>query len=245
MASFNLRNGRAFDGLDSWPFRRAAAAAAVDQLGADVVALQEAYRCQLRSILRRLPRYRAVGEGRSGHGRGERSPILWDPTVLELLEHRTRWYGADPDRPGTRLPSARFPRVATIARFRLGRSGTEVQVVSTHLDAAERPNRLASAEQLVSWLAEDEPVVVLGDLNAGPASEVVEVLLRAGLRDALAGVEGGTEHRFTGATDGRRIDHVLVRGGWEVTGSAIAHVRPGGRLPSDHWPVVADLTLPS
>jgi endonuclease/exonuclease/phosphatase family metal-dependent hydrolase len=84
---------------------------------------------------------------------------------------------------------------------------------------------------------------VLGDLNAGPGGDVVAPLLAVGLRDALEGVPGGTAHGFTGRTDGRRIDHVLVSRHWDVVAASIEHPRPGGRLPSDHWPVVADLRL--
>jgi endonuclease/exonuclease/phosphatase family metal-dependent hydrolase len=243
VASFNLRNGRAFDGWSSWPFRRRATAAAIAGLEADVLGLQEAYRCQLRWLLRRLPRYEGVGEGRSGRGRGERTPVLWDRRALVLVDHATRWYGAEPDRPGSLLPGARFPRVATRCRLRVLATGAEVVVVSTHLDAQDPARRRTSAEQLAGWLDLAEPTVVLGDLNAGPDGDVVAPLLRAGLRDALAGLPGGTVHGFTGATDGRRIDHVLVSGHWEVLAASIEHPRPGGRLPSDHWPVVADLRL--
>jgi endonuclease/exonuclease/phosphatase family metal-dependent hydrolase len=244
VASFNVRNGRAFDGWRSWPFRRRATAAAIASLDADVVGLQEAYRCQLRWLLRRLDGYAAAGEGRDGGGRGEHTPVLWRRNRLDLVEHRTRWYGDEPDRPGIRLPGARFPRVATACRLRWRATGTELLVVSTHLDAAVPANRIAAAEHLAAWVAGSGPVVVLADLNAGPTSDVLAPLRAVGLRDALAGVEGGTEHGFTGATDRRRIDHVLVSAEIEVAASSIAHPRPGGRLPSDHWPVVADLVLP-
>ena len=244
VVSFNVRNGRAFDGWHSWPFRRRSTAAVVEGLGAAVVGLQEVYACQQRYLLRRLPRLQAVGEGRSGAGRGERCPVLWDPAVVSVVEHRTRWYGADPDRPGTRLAGARFPRVATLCRLRLEvGGGQEVQLVNTHLDAADRGNRIASAEQLAAWLDPAVPRIVLGDLNATPDSPVLAPLLDAGLRDALVDVPGGTEHRFTGATDGRRIDHVLVSDDIEVVSAWIAHGTGSGRLPSDHWPVVADLRL--
>lgn len=244
VASFNLRNGRAVDGWHSWPFRRSAAAAVLDHLHADVVGLQEAYACQRRYLLHRLPRYDAVGDGRDGRGRGEQAPVLFARGGIELVDHRTRWYGDAPDVPGSRLPGARFPRVATFARLRLRATGRSFVAVSTHLDAAVAANRRASALQLAGWLDPAVPTVVLADLNAGPAGDVVGALREAGLRDALAGVPGGTEHAFTGRTDRRRIDHVLVSGHWEVRSSWIAHDRPGGRLPSDHWPVVADLLLP-
>jgi endonuclease/exonuclease/phosphatase family metal-dependent hydrolase len=167
--------------------------------------------------------------------------VLWDRRRVDLIDHRTRWFGAEPHRPGSRLPGARFPRVATWCRLRLVGSGRVLDVVSTHLDAADRANRLTSTEQLASWLDPAVPTVVLGDLNATPDSGVVTALAAAGLRDALVEVEGGTVHGFTGRTDGRRIDHILVSEHLAVTAAAIDHARRRGRLPSDHWPVVAQL----
>ncbi len=243
VATYNVRNGRAPDGRNSWPFRRGATATAIAGLRADLVGLQEAYGWQVRSLLRRLHGIDAVGRGRERRGGGgERNPLLFATERVELLEQRTRWYGATPDEPGTRLPGARFPRVATIAWAELD-SRTRVQVANTHLDATSSTCRQAAAEQLVGWLDPTVPCVVLGDLNAEPDAPELAVLLDAGFRQALSADAGGTFHGWTGATDGARIDHVLVRGPIEVTAAAVAHPRPDGRLTSDHWPVVADLRV--
>lgn len=241
VASFNIRNGRAFDGWRSWPFRRATTATAIDWLDADLLGLQEVFGFQLRGLLRQLGRYDAAGLGRDDGRRGEHSPVLYHRQRVRLLEHRTRWYGEEPDRPGSRWPGATFPRVATMCRLEVG--GTAVVFVSTHLDARSAALRRRSAEQLASWLPVDVPVVVAADLNCDPASPPVQVLLDAGLRHALPPEAGGTEHGFTGRTDRRRIDHLLVGPGIEVLHAHVAHPRPGGRLPSDHWPVVAQLRL--
>jgi len=73
-------------------------------------------------------------------------------------------------------------------------------------------------------------------------------LLAGGLRDTLPelgdrGPRSATHHDWDGSTAGTRIDFVLVGAGWHVAAAEIRHDRPGGRLPSDHWPVVADLRL--
>jgi endonuclease/exonuclease/phosphatase family metal-dependent hydrolase len=244
VASFNVRNGRAFDGWRSWPFRAGDAAAAVAALDADVVGLQEVFAFQLRGLRRRLPHLRAVGRGRNDGRRGEHCPLLWDPAAVRLTASATRWYGDEPDRPGATMPGARFPRIATVCRLEVpALGGAEVQLASTHLDAASAEHRLRSAEQLVGWLDPDLPTVVLGDLNARPGDPPLARLAEAGLRQALPEGAGGTEHAFSGRTDGKRIDHILVSGHLEVVDARVAHPRPRGRLPSDHWPVVADLRL--
>jgi endonuclease/exonuclease/phosphatase family metal-dependent hydrolase len=241
VASFNIRNGRALDGRNAWPFRRRATATAIGELRADVVGLQEAYRCQLRYVVRQLGDVEAVGRGRDRQG-GEATPLLLSRRRIEALEHRTRWYGDEPDRPGLRLPGARHARIATIAWLEV--DGTaRVQVVNTHLDSVSVERRTRSATQLVGWLDPTVPGIVLGDLNAGPDAPELRPLLDAGFRHALPEDAGGTAHQWTGRTDGPRIDHILVRGGLEVAAAEVVQPHPGGRLPSDHWPVVAELRM--
>jgi endonuclease/exonuclease/phosphatase family metal-dependent hydrolase len=240
VATFNIRNGRAFDALRSWPFRARDVATAIASLEAPIVGLQEAYRFQLRSIVRRLGDVRAVGDGRSARRRGEHVPLLVR-SGIPVADVRTRWYGAEPERPGSRLPGAHFPRIATIAVVDL--EGTRVQIVNTHLDSASTEHRTTSAAQLVTWLDPALPRVVLGDLNAGPDAPELAALYEAGLRQALPADAGGTNHDFSGRTDGRRLDHILVSADVEVLDAEIAHPRPRGRLASDHWPVVATLRV--
>lgn len=244
VATANLRNGLALDGRHHWFLRRRATAAVLAGLDADVIGVQEAFGFQARWLHRRLGRgeggYAMVGEGRSARRRGERTSVLVRRSSLEVVDARTRWYGAEPDRPGTRLPGASFPRTATLVRLRAPGGGPEVLVANTHLDEHLDVNRVAAADQLAGWLG-DGPAIVVGDLNAEPGSPPLARLHAAGLRDVLGPDAPGTNHDFTGRTDGRRIDHVLVSPHWTVESARVVTERPGGRLPSDHWPVVARL----
>lgn len=85
--------------------------------------------------------------------------------------------------------------------------------------------------------------IVMGDFNLGLDSPAMNELAKAGLRSVLPTDAGGTFHAWSGATDRQRIDHILVDDGWEVLAAEVRHDRPGGRLPSDHWPIVARLRL--
>lgn len=225
VATYNIRNGRAYDGFHSWPFRRWATAATIAELDADVVGLQEVYRFQHRYLQRRLTGYDGVWRGRARHGRGgEGCPVLFRD--LRLLSWDTRWFGP--------FAEARFPRIATTCRFEA--DGRHFDLTNLHLDAHSRDNRCRSAEQLAGWLDRTVPNIVLGDFNAAADDRVSHALeLRA------VEVDGGTVHQFTGRHDGRRIDHILVSDEWRVIDARV--VRRPGRLGSDHWPVVADLEL--
>jgi endonuclease/exonuclease/phosphatase family metal-dependent hydrolase len=215
----------------------------IRHLDADVLGLQEVFRWQLTWLLARLDGYEATGEGRSRRRRGEACPVLTRRDRLRVVEARTRWFGAEPDRPGGRLPRASFPRLATLVTVaeRDG-NGVPFLVVNTHLDERRPENRRAAAAQLVTWLPTGTPVILLGDLNTTEDDDAVFSVLRAaGLRSALPADAGGTAHQFRGGTGGRRIDHILVSDHWEVEEAAVVTESVGRFLPSDHWPVRAVL----
>jgi endonuclease/exonuclease/phosphatase family metal-dependent hydrolase len=227
VASFNLRNGLAFDWLHSWPFRRRATAEVVRALDADVLGFQEAYRFQLRSLQKRVPGYTAVGEGRNGGDRGEHTPVLVRGRVESSV---TRWFD---------VTDARFPRIATTAIVDV--RGQRLRFTSTHLDESSSERRRASVEQLVTWFASEQgPHIVVGDCNDTLDDPMFERLRAAGFRSALPADAGGTSHHFSGGTDGRRIDHIFVPTDCEVIE---AHVDHTSRRASDHWPVVATIRL--
>jgi endonuclease/exonuclease/phosphatase family metal-dependent hydrolase len=263
-ASFNIRTGWGWDGLDSWPLRRAATTQAVARLRADVVGLQEVCGFQQRFLLRRLPGYAACGAGRDdGRGRGERSAIVYDTRRVTLERWVTRWFSDTPDAPGSVSWGDPPPRVATLAWFRetaprgdavarhevAPRDGARFGVADVHWDGASAEARARSAEALLAWIGDDLPWVVLGDLNTTADDASVRRLVAAGLRDPLArlgpgGPGGGTHHHWDGRTDWTRIDFVLVTKHWRVRSAAVVHDRVDGRLPSDHWPVLTALALP-
>ncbi len=244
IATFNIRNGRAFDGGSSWPFRRRATLRVIEALDADVVGLQEVYDCQLRWLRRRLPGYAVLGAvGRNGGRRGEMNPVLVRQKLAPAGRAEVRWFGDSPDTPGTKLPGAGFPRLAVVLHLRPPGSPRTVQVVNTHLDEKVAANRVRSVQQILEWTDPALPRVVMGDLNARPEREPLAVLARAGLRPVIGADAGGTAHDFTGQHDGAQIDHILVSPEWDVVSSEIRTDRPGGRLPSDHWPLLAELRL--
>lgn len=226
VASFNIRNGRAFDGWNSWPFRRRATAATIGALDADLIGLQEVYRFQLRYLLGRLPEYTAVGDSRTR--RGERTPVL---SRHGVVGHATRWF---------EVTGGRFPRIATTAIVQV--RGQRVGFTSLHLDEASDARRRASVDQLIRWLADSEvPQIVVGDFNAALDDQMFQALRDAGFRSALDPGAGGTAHHFRGRGGGRQIDHVLVPADAEVLEAKV--IRATGRLPSDHWPVVTHVRL--
>ncbi len=249
VASFNVRTGVKWDGCDSWLLRAGACAAAIAGLDADVVGLQEVRLFQERGLARRLPGYAGAGAGRDdGRGRGERCTVAYRGARLRLMSWTVRWFSDTPGRPGSRSWGNPIARIVTLCRFMDLRTGDRFGLANAHWDGASAASRRRSAEALLGWLDPALPWIVLGDLNATGGDPAVARLIGGGLRDTLAhlgerGPQAGTHHPWDGSTDGTRIDFVLVDRRWDVLSARIDHARPGGRLPSDHWPVVAAVAL--
>jgi endonuclease/exonuclease/phosphatase family metal-dependent hydrolase len=239
IATCNIRNGRAFDGVDTWPFRRRRLVGYLCSLDADVLALQEAFAFQVQAIVAAFDGHAVLGHGRSRRHRGEHVPLLVRRDRLDVTFSSTRWLSDTPEAPGSRLPGSRFPRIATIAGLRDRRNGHTFTVANTHLDEADPDRRHRSTELLAEWSADWTNPILVGDLNATPGAPELAPLLAAGLRDACPSDAPGTSHDFTGRTDGPRIDHVLLAPSWTVSAATVAV--SDGRPPSDHWAVVVDL----
>jgi endonuclease/exonuclease/phosphatase family metal-dependent hydrolase len=244
VASFNIRTSRGRDGPNRWRRRREACLETIRSFSADVVGLQEVRPNQLADLRRAFTAAIIVGSGRNANGHGEHASILVTNAGWTVESTETRWLSATPGVPGSIGWDAGLPRVVTIARLRRG--ATKLGVANTHFDDRGPVARERSAGLIVDWLADepDRPWLVLGDLNAVPTSGPVRTLLAAGFVDPLPPDAGGTEHSFSGATDRTRIDYVLAGPGVDVRAAWVSHaLRPDGRLPSDHWPVLADLLI--
>jgi endonuclease/exonuclease/phosphatase family metal-dependent hydrolase len=217
--------------------------AAIRGFSADIIALQEVRPDQLDDLQQAFPAAQIVGTGRDADGGGEHACVLVPRGRWTVESSETRWLSLTPTEPGSRGWDADLTRVVTLVRLRC--DATRVGVANTHFDHHGTLARERSARLIAEWLDDepDLPWVVLGDLNDVPDSLPLRLLADAGYRDALPADAGGTEHAFTGATDRTRIDYVLAGPGVQVIEGWISHDRPQARLPSDHWPVLADLSV--
>jgi endonuclease/exonuclease/phosphatase family metal-dependent hydrolase len=252
IVTYNIRTVLGRDGWDSWPFRRRTTATVLRNLQPDVAATQEGWRCQVRDLVRQLPGFTCAGVGRNnGSWWGEHCAVLFRTDRFTLDRQATRWFSDTPDVPGSRSWGNALPRIVTMVWLTDRADGTRVGVANAHLDEVSEAVRDRSTAALLEWIAaggtgDDRRWLIVGDLNATATDPSVRRVLDAGWRDALAplpatGDDAGTLNRFTGRRDGPRIDHILLDSGWTVVDGTVGHDRPGGRLGSDHWPVVARL----
>lgn len=243
VATFNIRYGSAADGANGWRHRRGATLSQLSAIEFDVCGLQEVLADQRGYLAGSLTGTRWYGVGRAdGVSDGEQSPIVVRGERLVVSEWTTLWLSERPQVAGSRGWDAKIPRVATAVKGTV--DGVAVGVVNTHLDHRGQRAQIGSARLIADLVrAEQRRWIVMGDFNVEFGSPALNELTRAGLRSVLPSDAGGTFHAWTGATDRRRIDHILVDDGWEVIDGRIVHDRFNGKLPSDHWPISAELRL--
>ena len=252
VVTWNLRTDTAAE-PPHWPARLPGVASVLTDLAPDVIGTQEGSARMLDDLAGSLPsRYAWVGEGRRGGRSDEFTAVFYDTARLELLGHRTSWLSERPDVPGTFSWGSAFPRTATTLRVRDLTDGTAYTVVNTHLDHVSASAREEGA-RLIAAALRGGPTIVMGDFNAAadvsPPEGPYAVLTAAGLVDAVAlhlpdGGGVGTFTDFADAVVGApRIDWVLVSRDLTVSAAGVVtDVAAGGVHPSDHLPVVADVT---
>ena len=242
VGTLNVRNT-----ADRWRERRELLVAQLAELRPDVVGLQELRRrpSQVRWITRRLnqalrlePPYRYHATGKTGlWGLWEGIAVL---TRLPMVERGS-------------LDLAGAHRVANWVRVRLP-GGAVLEVHNAHLSSRDEELRDRQARLILDHLATRErvPTLLVGDLNAGPASSTLR-LLGEQLRSAYA-LCHGQEPRKTwptglrpGVANGSVIDYVLVDHDLEVVDAWLTFDRPASTdatlFPSDHFGIAATIRV--
>lgn len=257
LATWNLRLNVASDGPDAWPLRRAQVLALIRYHGWDVFGTQEGLPEQI-ADLETLEEFERVGVGRDdGAQRGEHAAIFIRRARFEVLRSGTFWLSETPEKPSKGWDGRCCHRIATwvALRDRQAPQSPPFYVFNTHFDHEGVVARRESAKLLLARrasLAGDAPSFVIGDFNAAPGSEPVQILLRE-LLDARATTRTppyGPEGTFNGfridapLPAAERIDHILHTRGIEVLKWGALTDSRQGRFPSDHLPVEALVRLP-
>lgn len=253
--SFNIRLDLASDGPNAWPHRKHMVAEIIRHEGPALIGMQEVLLHQKSDLEAALPAYVFIGAARDdGAEKGEFSPLAFRSDRFELLDSGTFWLSPTPALPGKAWDAA-YPRIATWAILRERTAGRRLGVLNTHFDHVGTESRANSAAIIANWARrhaeQGDAVIVLGDFNAATTSPPLALLddaSRSSLRLARAASATppygppGTFNGFKFDADAPEpIDHVLVSEDFEVLRFATVTQHWGGRLPSDHYPVVAEL----
>ncbi len=240
--------------LGDWERRKAALDLAFKTIAPDVMGFQEMEsfaggnngdtNLGLDWLLSQNPSYKAaaVGDWRSFPST---QPILYRSDKLTLRDQGWFFFSDTPDVIYSRTFNGSYPAFASWAEFAT-KDGEAFRVVNVHFEYKSRSNRLLSAalvaERIKPWVDAGENVVLLGDLNARHGNRTQEILSQAGI--TFTPVVGATYHFNRGLNLFGAIDHIGVTQGFAPNGPpSVLRQRFLGEWPSDHYPIVVDITV--
>lgn len=255
--TYNLRYASA-PPPNIWPERRPLVREVIRTAAPDVIGTQEGLHGQLLDLAADLPDYNWLGVGRDdGLEKGEFMAVFYRKARLTALVTNHFWLSDTPEVAGSTSWGNTIRRMVTSVKFRDRATGGEFFFFNTHFDHKVQLAREKSSELVrrrVTALETKLPVLLLGDFNAcaglNPAYDILtdKGFFRDTWLQAKIRVNDGV-NTFNGFTalvrNGERIDWILTRGGVLVERVETVIFSRNGQFPSDHFPVVARLVLPS
>ncbi|MDO5523844.1 MAG: endonuclease/exonuclease/phosphatase family protein [Bacteroidia bacterium] len=254
IASFNIRMDTERDSLNAWKHRKEMVKGLIGFHDFDIVGTQEGFKHQLDGILE-LDNYAYVGAGRDdGKDAGEHSAIVYKKSRFDVLENGDFWFSETPGVPGKGWDATCCNRICSWAKFRDKQSGKEFFVFNVHYDHEGREARRNSSMLLLRKIDEivgGNVVFCTGDFNATPDDEPIQILANNGrLQDSYSisaqppyGTEGTfNSFRLNSPMKGR-IDYVWVSEGVAVNKYGVLNDMQYGRFPSDHFPVMVNVSF--
>ena len=272
VATYNVHFNAPRQRKRSWDNRKDAVVILIESLRADLILFQEMetfvemnYRddnLQLDWIMSHLPAYSVAAidpatltdpdQSVDDPARPDRSetfpssqPILYRHDRFSLLDEGFITFSETPD--VAYAPpwyGNGYPSFLTWAKFLDRSTNKSLVVANLHFDAFNRRNRLRAAElasdRLPSIMAGVDGKIVGGDFNAHDPSPTLDRIRSIGLSES--GTRGSTYHFYRGIHLTPGIDHILVDRGFETIATRKYQDRPGGVLPSDHYPIVVELS---
>ncbi|MDR2361121.1 MAG: endonuclease/exonuclease/phosphatase family protein [Prevotellaceae bacterium] len=252
VASYNIRQDTPQDSLNAWMYRREAIKSLIRYHDFDIIGTQEGFSHQLQDLCR-MPEYACFGAGRDdGKSAGEHSAILYKKAAFHLLDSGNFWLSETPDRPSFGWDATRYKRICSWAKFEHKNTGVRFYVFCTHFDHRGLIAQQESAKLMlrkIKELANEEPVICMGDLNSKPATAQISTMTSSlyNTRDISKmppyGPEETANTAFSIPID-KCIDYIFVSAHFSVAKHAVlTDLRTACLFPSDHLPVVADIIL--
>ncbi|WES97020.1 endonuclease/exonuclease/phosphatase family protein [Chryseobacterium arthrosphaerae] len=251
--SFNIRLNVESDKENAWPQRKQDVADLLTYYHPDYFGVQEALPEQMKDLKTGLKNYNYIGVGRDdGKEQGEFSAIFYDTGRLDVVKSGTFWLSETPEKPSKGWDAA-LNRICTYAVFKDKKSKKEFLAMNLHFDHVGNVARVKSSELILKKIKElnpkNLPVTLSGDFNLTDDSEPIKILSR-NMKDTFYHSE--TKHygpvgTFTAFNVNEipkdRIDYIFTKGFTIRSHRHINDRRENLLYPSDHFPVIVNLSL--
>ena len=187
--------------------------------------------------------YGYVGEGRNGGDSGEYNPVFYNKSKFNLKESGTRWMSDTPETV-SKFEESTYNRIYTYALLERKSDGRLIMIVNTHLDHKSEPARVKQIKVLLDFIeakCRDYPVVLSGDFNTTPTSDVYNTVLKSFLSDsANVAMQVKRASTFTNyGKSNKTLDYLFVNTArMSVVSYNVCNEKINGDFPSDHHPVL-------
>ena len=251
--TFNKRYDNPDHGIFAWDSRKEMVFWLIEKYDPDVLGIQEALEGQMTELDTALSGYLWAGVGRDdGICKGEYVPVFYKKDRFELAKEGRFWLSDKPSEAGSMGWDAVCTRMVTWIRIEDVNNGTGYFVFNTHFDHVGVAARVKSAKMLsdsIISIAGNNPVIILGDFNALPDSDPLNILSELFIDARVLGVEQHDEPATTfvgfpaDLTKNDIIDHIFISSHFGLEEFEIISDNAGGFFPSDHLPVRAALSF--
>ena len=251
--TYNIRLSLESDKENSWDYRKEDALALMSYYHPDYFGVQEAVPQQMDDIKTSLKDYDYVGVGRDdGKNQGEYSAIFYDKNKLEVLKSGTFWLSETPEKPSKGWDAA-YNRVCTYAFFKIKKSGKKFLVMNLHFDHVGDVARVNSSKLILEKIKElnpqNLPLTLTGDFNLTDDTEPIKIISQSldnvfyHSRKPHYGPVGTFTAFDVNTVPKDRIDYIFVKG-FEVQSNRTINDRRENLLyPSDHYPILAEISF--
>lgn len=259
VATYNIRNDSNSDDAkngNGWKQRLPEICNLIKYHNFDIFGTQEGLYHQLENIKEQLPALDYIGVGRDdGKQAGEYSAIFYKKDKFKLLDSGDFWLANNSSKPNMGWDAVCI-RICSWGKFKEKESGKEFYFFNVHTDHVGVKARKEGAKLMIEKIkkiAGNKPTILTGDFNSDQNSESYLLLNTTNLlRDSyeispIKYANNGTFNSFnlTRKTD-ERIDHIFLTKNFKVIRYGILtdiywDKNNVPRIPSDHYPVAAEI----
>jgi endonuclease/exonuclease/phosphatase family metal-dependent hydrolase len=253
VATFNIRYANRADSGNLWVNRAPVQANLIRFHDFDVFGIQEGLKNQIDDLSNMLPQYTRFGVGRDdGISKGEHSAIYYKKDKFKMLKGGNFWLSQTPDVPGKGWDATCCNRICSWVQLQDIKSKKKFYLFNVHFDHQGVVARVESAKLMVQKIKEiagKDPVLFTGDLNGGRDSEWYKYIASSGtMIDAHSKAEFAYENNasfnsFRIPRGMSVIDHIFMTKHFSVKKWGILTDTYFGKFPSDHFPVMAVVSL--